>query len=299
MRWLGTAALLSSLVALSACGMAEEERSQPAGTLEPAPPIEAIDEPAPHWPPVAPDEEGWSTGYLAIMSQETQNELLCPEDPDECKPTAEQVAALHKKAEQQYEDMRPAEGTKPRAIARLASTERPTRLIAWRTVNGELCMQVEVGNAETSGTYGPFGPCAPFEPCDRMCLNRMSMAVGDGQDIVSLLGGSVAANGDELRVVFEGGTSARYPLTGPLVPGFDDTRVFLLDLGERLYQRLELLDDDEVIASTDIPRREIEAQKCFQRFPLRSPPPTETAPRDPNPELEACLRATPKDEGNG
>lgn len=303
MRWPVSVALLASLLTLTACGMAEGERAQPAGFLEPAPAIESIDEPAPDWPPAEREEQGASS--FVALDQETETRLLCRgAEPDECKPTSEELAAFRQKVQEQYEGMRPADGAKPRAIARLMSDDERTRstarFIAWRAASDELCMQVELGDPgeSHSGAFGPFGPCVPWWPCSQICLDRISNTVGNG--VISVLGGTVPAEGDELRVVFLDGTTSRYPLSGPLVPGFDDARVFMLDLGDRLHQRLELLEDGKVRASLDVPRREIESQLCFRRFPARSSNPTETVPPDPNPELAACLRnATRKDGGDG
>lgn len=299
MRWLVSVALLTSLLTLTACGMGEDERAQPAGSLEPAPPIESIDEPAPDWPPADREEQGVAS--IVVLDQETETRLMCPGvEPDECKPTSEELAAFRQKVQEQHVSMRPADGTKPRAIARLMSAEEGTRstatFIAWRSANDKLCMQVELGDAGKSqpGAFGPYGPCVPWWPCGQICLERISNTAGPGEDVVSVLGGTVPAEGNELRVVFLGGTSSRYPLRGPLVPGFDDARVFLLDLGERLVQRLELLEDGKLRASLDVPRQEIESQLCLRRFPAMK-----TVPQEANPELVACLRNARKDEGNG
>jgi hypothetical protein len=285
MRWLGSVALLSALLLLTACSALSNERSQPADSQEPAPPIESMNEVV----PVPPDVEGES-GKI-VFDQSYEEQLLCPyADPEDCKPAPELVEALRRQLQKEHEGMNPAEGEEQRAIARLPLTQDggAATLIAWRARNGRLCTKVEYRYPDRhefgiGGGYGPFGPCEPRISCGQICVQRVIRF----SRATAVAAGTVSSSGDQLRIVFLDGKGARYPLRGPVVPGFPERRVFMVDLGQRLYQRLELLVDDETRASVDILREEIEAQLCHRRFP------------HPNPELQACLRnASQEDKDN-
>lgn len=283
MRWLGLAALLSASLLLTGCSPLSDERTQPPDAQEPAPPIESMNEIVPV-PPGA--NEG---GGQIVFDQSYELELLCPDvEPEDCKPSRERVEELQRQLRKEHEGMKPA-GDEQRAIARLPSTQDgEATLIAWRARNGRLCTEIVYRYPDRTefgigGGYGPFGPCEPRMTCDQICVRRVirfSTATG-------VAGGTVSSRGDQLRIVFLDGKRARYPLSGPVVPGFPDHRVFMVDLAQRLYKRLELIADGKVTASVDVPREETEAQLCHRRFPL------------PNPELQACLReASRKDEAN-
>ncbi len=60
-------------------------------------------------------------------------------------------------------------------------------------------------------------------------------------------------------MTLDDGQVVTYELSGPLVPGFREYRVFMLDLGRDLSTRLELLHGTKVIAEEKQPRDVIEA----------------------------------------
>jgi hypothetical protein len=295
MRWLGSTALISAAFALTACGAAETERAQPAGSLEPAPQIEAIDEPAPPGSPfLEPLSEGESAeGSIYICAGES--------DSQECKPTPEAIAEMEKMAGLFRQAVRPAEDSRPRAFARLRITPRgpatTATMIAWRARSGKLCTSLALGDHVS---HGPSGPCVPEtqwrKACDALCLDRSGEGIRG--ELRYLLTGTVTARADELRITFVDGRAVRYPLTGPVVPEFPQYRAFMLDLGSQMYRRLELLREGDVLERSDVPQDQIKFDRCVREFPI--PPPgvaNEPVPTEPNPRLKACLRAPSGGDG--
>src|SRR5918992_229825 len=145
MRWLGSAVFLAVALVGAACGAAENERAQPSGSLEPAPQVEAIDEPAPSGSPfldspsAAESAEG-STYYICAGESDSQ----------ECKPTPEAIAEMEKMAGLFRQAVTPAEGSRPRAFARLRISPRglatTATMIAWRARSGKLCTSLALGD---------------------------------------------------------------------------------------------------------------------------------------------------------
>jgi hypothetical protein len=288
MRWLGSSALLTVALLVAACGAEENERADPAGSLEPAPQIEAIDEPAPPGSPFldspSQGESAYSSGYICAGVYDSQ----------ECKPTPEQIAEMEKMVGLFRKAVTPAEDSKPRAFARLRITPRgpatTATLIAWRARSGKLCTSLALRDHVS---HGPSGPCVPEtqwrNACDALCLDRSGEGVGG--ELRYLLTGTVTARADELRITFLDGRTVRYSLVGPLVPEFPEYRAFMLDLGSQMYRRLELLKEGEVLERSDVPQNQIRFDKCARRFPI--PPPgaeNEPVPTQPNPQLKECLR---------
>jgi hypothetical protein len=89
-------------------------------------------------------------------------------------------------------------------------------------------------------------------PCDPICVDPSSTGYESGA--LWYLGGVVSSRADEIRVGFAGRRAVRYPLTGPLVPGFPRYRVLLVDTGRRAASRLTLLRRGRAIASKLEPR---------------------------------------------
>ena len=298
MRSVAGILLVSVALLASGCGSAETRRAQPAEQLAPAPPIEAIDEPAP------------DTGVFnepELRRQAPGVHVICfgddaPPDPSDCKLTPE-LKAQGEKAEREFrEATEPADGVKPRAIARLALEQRgpstKATLVAWRARSGKLCTLLEVSDEKGGGGGGPGGPCVPERRnCGEICLEQS--AEGDGPELVYLLAGTVSAAADELGIELIDGRTVRYPLVGPRVPEFPNVRVFMLDLGSRPHRRLELRAGERVLDEVEVPQREIDAQLCFREHPMRFPDnPTEQEMKDPNPALAECLRKTYPEDGN-
>jgi hypothetical protein len=283
MKWLGSAALLLAVVALSACGTAENERAQPAGSLEPAPPIEAIDQPAPPLPfDSRPDGVEAST-YICTGA----------DVPGECTPTPEQIAEAEESARRYREAVAPAEDSKPRAFARLRITPRgpatTATMIAWTARSGKLCTGFAVGEEDIRGARGP---CVPGNRSREACADLCLELSGEGStpEFLYLLTGTVTSRAEDLRITFPNGQAIRYPLEGPIVPDFPEYRAFMLDLGTQRYRRLELLRDGEVIERSEVPQRQLDFDRCARKFPIPPPGAAEAGPEGPDPELQACLR---------
>jgi len=273
-------ALLAAGLLLTGCSLWNEEGGEPAGSLQPAPPVRSMNEIVPP-PPEDVDAD------VLVFDQNSVLERACPGvEPAQCKPSKERYEAVQRRLRQEHEAMDPAGGTEQRVIATLPlSRGGDAALIAWRARNGRLCVKVEIRYPDSTGIgigggWGPFDSCEPRSTCGQVCLARAT----EIPKTTGVLTGTVSSSGDELRVTFLDGERRRYPLRGPVVPGFPESRVFMLDLGPRLYERLELFADGKVSASVDTPREEIEVQLCFRRFRVSTP------------ELRSCLRKAAEED---
>ncbi len=288
--------LVAVALLATACGSAETQPAEPADQLAPAPPIEAIDEPAHSFFFEEPDADEGAVGRQLICFR------VDGEDED-CKLTPAELAEAERSEREFREATEPADDSKPRGIARLpvesGRSPATATLIAWRTRSGKLCTLIDVADEGGGGGGGPTGPCAPgTRKCGDICLERSGE--GDGADLVYLLAGTVWSGADELRIEFIDGNATRYPLVGPIVPEFPKARVFMLDLGPRLYRRLELLEDGKRLDEVEVSQSEIDTELCFREHPMSLPDdPLEPTTKDPNPELSACLsKAYPKEDKN-
>ena len=280
--------ILCSVLALSACGSSSTS-SRPAGekvqsTTSAA--IEAIDEPSPDsfwFDP--PDDVATSSEYMCLG-----DDAKPTSDRDACEPSPGVKDELRRQEEQFRQAIKPAKGIEPRAIAQLRLADRDpkarVRLVVWRSQAGKPCLVSEVQTKDGGGDGGPFGPCVPEPRCDKMCLDLSED--GSGLRTMYLVSGVLASEGDQLRMTLDSGRVITYTLSGPLVPGFPDYRVFMLDLGRDLYERLELLRGDKVIAEEKKSPGEIESMRCFERFPVEEMPSSSSEiERSP---LNQCLR---------
>jgi hypothetical protein len=255
------ALILCSVLALSACGSSSKS-SQPAET-QPAdtqpsisvpPEIEAIDEPAP------------DAGFKMPPDDVGSSSTLCLGD---CPPTPDHAEKFRRMEEEFEQAVQPAKGTEPRAIARLRLTARgPTaraRLVAWRNQSDKVCIETEVEDQDSGSSDGPSGPCVPESHCKEICLGLSGD--GSGSALRYLLSGIVASEADTVRMTLDDGRVVEYRLGGPIVPGFDEYRVFMLDLGRDLDQRLELRRGDKTIAEEKRSPVEIRMMRCDEDFP--------------------------------
>ena len=258
--------ILCSVLALSACG-SSSKTSQPADTQPAAnvpPAIEAIDEPAPDAGfEMPPDDVGSSSTYFCLGEGST----TVPEE--DCKPTPDQAEKFRRMEEEFEQAVQPTKGTEPRAIARLRLTARApdarARLVTWRNQSDKLCIETEVEDEDGGSSDGPSGPCVPDSRCNKICLGLSGS--GSGSATRYLLSGLVDSEADTLRMTLDGGRVVDYGLTGPIVPGFHEYRVFMLDLGRDLDQRLELRRDDKTIAEEKRSPFEIRMMRCDEDFP--------------------------------
>lgn len=231
MRFALILALLSCLVA-SSCGAASTQQAADETAVVAAPPIETIDE--------------WAhPGFAYLCREAFEADEPCEPSPE--GPIGELAQAI-----------RPAKDSEPRKIARLRLTARGPKseafLIAWRNRADKLCLADLVGE-DGSGGGGPFGPCLPegFGRCDAICLTLKGSGQKPGVERrLRTIIGVVASKADALRITFDDGEVITYELAGPVVAGFPEYRVFMLDLGRRKPARLELLAKEKVIATWKI-----------------------------------------------
>lgn len=280
MRFAPGLVLLSCLVATS-CGAASSREAAEDTVAVHAPPIEAINEPATDevdylWS--KPDDSG--TGHTsdaqATVRIGTSWSLCFDDEPDEeadepCEPSPEDIEKLRRSNEEFEQAIRPGKGSEARRIARLRLTSRRPKsqvfLIAWRNRGDKLCLADSEEDEEGGGSGGGVsGPCVPESHCGDICLSLSG--TGSGQQSLYTTSGVVASKADALRITFDDGQVVTYELTGPLVPGFPEYRVFMLDLGRGIEARLELLQKDGVIAEENRSRAEVEAMRCSEKtFP--------------------------------
>ena len=255
-------------------------RGKPAGDGSPA--IEAIDEPASIGLEMPPDDAASSSAYMCLGDEEETA-------PEDCKPTPDEAEKFRRIEEEFERAVKPAKGTEPRAIARLrlparAPTAR-TRLVAWRNQSDKLCIETEEEDENGGSSDGPSGPCVPDSPCKQICLGLSGS--GSGSASRYLLSGVVTSEADTLRMTLDGGRVVDYGLTGPIVPGFPEYRVFMLDLGRDLDEQLELLRDDQTIAEEKRSPIEIKMMRCNEDFPPVLP---SQSAQDPSSPLDECLK---------
>lgn len=267
MRFAPLLALLSCLVTCS-CGAASTQQAGSKSSAVPAPPIEAIDEPAADdveflWS--SPSEVAVTTHFFCLDGEPSETD-----DDEPCEPSPEQIEKLRRLGEEIEQAIRPARDSEPRKIARLRLAARGPRsqafLIAWRNRADKLCLADSDENEEGGGSGGAFGPCEPEGRCGAICL--IGSGTGSGQESLYSTSGVVASKADALRITFDDGHAVTYALTGPLVPGYREYRVFMLDLGRGIETHLELLQEGRVIAEEKRSRAEVRGRRCSERAPL-------------------------------
>lgn len=279
------------VLALSACGTATSEHS--AGdsqtTSLPSPSIEAIDQPSESWsglevdPDVATAKTSWSMCFddegTTSGGECASSATVCIGDCD----SPETVEKLQRREEELRRAVTPAKGSEARAIARLRLPDREPSsralLIAWRSQAGALCLASEEESADGGSGSGPHGPCVPEPHCTKICLDLSGSGTGGNTRYV--LVGVVASEGDSLRMTLDDGRVVTYGLSGPLVPGFRDYRVFMLDLGRDFYTHVKLLKGTKVIAEEKQPRVVIKSMRCSEKYPVDMPRTPEEAEKSP------------------
>jgi len=259
--------LLSCLVTCS-CGAADTQQAGEKSSAVPGPSIEAIDEPASddvEYLLSSPSDEAASTHFLCLDGDPDE-----PDDDAPCEPSPEQIEEFRQKAEEGGRAIQPAQDSEPRKIASLQLTARGSKsqafLIAWRNRAGKLCLADSHEDEEGGGGGGPFGPCVPEDRCGAICL--IGSGTGIGQESLYSTSGVVVSKADALRITFDDGRAVTYALTGPLVPGYREYRVFMLDLGRSIETHLELLQEGRVIAEEKRSRAEVRGMRCSERTTL-------------------------------
>ena len=271
--------LVCSVLALSACGSVTTQQAadKPQVASLPPPPIEAIDEPAADTWWGDESESGATGSALMCLGEDSKS------DDKACDPSPELKEEMRRQDEEFKRATTPAKGSESRAIARLRleqGAHARLLLIAWKSSPGELCLADEEEDDEGGGGGGPFGPCVPGGHCREICLTYSGSLVGN--EWVNTVAGVFPAKADLLRITFDGGRVSAYKLNGPLVPGFPEYRVFMLDLGDGLETRLQLFRGDTQIAEEKRSDAEIRMERCSRRNPVETMPSTrEEAEKSP------------------
>jgi hypothetical protein len=141
----------------------------------------------------------------------------------------------------------PAEGAVGTVVATLALSSVPqvqAALVAYPSRDRGTCWMIQVGR-EDRRDWEPF-ECIGDRNCPEICLMT---AHGDEPRAYGLLGGTVSGEGEEILLDFAEEDTARYALTGPLVPGLSGQRVFLLEIGDRALPRATILKAGKAIAA--------------------------------------------------
>jgi hypothetical protein len=262
--------VIAAALLAAGCGAVAEEPhdgGEPAGTLEPPPRIEAVDEaPTPHWIDGV-DAGGEVLGEGTVCSVGYFSDDATVEDdvpPKECgELSPEERAELDRQEREFRELVEPARDSEPRTIAKLDLVEdRVLSLVGWRAKSGRLCLAEWLSRPDGGGGSGPGGPCLGED--DPSCTASLCLGYGGyGAPVLWTLAGVVSSKGEELRVTFRSGTAKRYPLTGPLVRGFPEYRVFLLELGREQHAKLELLRAGVVVAEDEFPAELADLRDCL------------------------------------
>jgi hypothetical protein len=274
----GLAPLLLAAVLAAGCGSATAgpaNDGEPAGVLQAAPPIEAVDEPADSIALISlePDAHGDAARTETICSVVyAEDEPVAEPEPlpeagettsSSCDELSAEEKARFEELEREFRKrVEPAPGSEPRTIAKLRlSGERVLKLAAWRSTSGLLCFAEAVSEPDGGGGTGPGGPCLGED--DVACTAALCLeSSGHGPPMQWNLAGVVSSDGEELRITNSSGMVRRYPLSGPVVPGFPEYRVFMLGLGRDDYVKLELLRAGVVVAEQELPPWVVQLRKC-------------------------------------
>jgi hypothetical protein len=324
--------LLAGLVAvlvLAGCGTMTSRSSAPAGPVAPlaeAPPIQALDKAPPkevqrmldhEFAPLPADfgQRGASssgTGQVLLFSSGVDSWTaggVPTSTTSTTTLTPARIAAFRAEFDARRAAIEPAPGSAPRLVARLPLTGGGNALfVAWHNRDALLCIETQIADARGGGGGGgPTGPCVgtgqgQSEPhCAALCL----ASDGAGSDMAHetwVLSGTVAADADALDVTTADGTTAEYPLTGPVLGG-GDRRVFMLELGKVDWRKLTLLRGGQVVDEAAMPAFSAASEDCMVKVGPMPPPmppvPPVSGPIAPTAEMnawqtsfQACLTAS-------
>ena len=316
--------LLAGLVAvlvLAGCGaMASRSGAPaaPAARVADAPPIQAVDE-------APPEEVQWMLDdefapLPADFGQSGSSEMIVRltlvgvdswsssggSTSSSTTLTPAQIATFRAELDARRAAIEPAPGSPPRLVARLPLAGGGNAFfVAWRNHEALLCFETQIAYDPNSGGGGggASGPCAATgqgEPhCAALCLTSDGGGVSMA-DETWVLSGTVAPDADAIDVTTSAGTTAEYPLTGPLVAG-GDRRVFMLELGKADWRKLVLLRGGRVVDESTMPAMAAASEDCMTKVgPMPPPKPAETpgAQISATPEMQtwqasfqACLTA--------
>jgi hypothetical protein len=318
---------LATVFVLAGCGAAVERAADPVVPNVEAPPISRADEAPPDdvlfflktdFGEAGSSSSGSTTsmdfcsssaasgtGGITWTSSWSAYGPSCPQ------PTPEEQARMRAQ-EQRFQDaIRPAPGSAPRVVAKLALDGGAAELFtAWKNSSGALCWVADEVGPHGGGGGGPSGPCVReaeaamqgqsaqiTPPCDAICLESGGGSTDNGP-VTFVLAGTVAADAEAIRVTLAGGATATYPLAGPTVLD-TDRRVFMLHLGTHDWRKLELVRGDAVAETSTVPAIQAAFEDCGDQIGPRPEPPASAdqqamtdAMRPYDAKLTACVQAS-------
>ena len=326
--------LLAGLVAvlvLAGCGTMANRAGAPgapAARLADAPPIQALDDAPPAELQRMLDEElaplpadfgessssgsSSSNGGTTLSFRWGVDVVLspigAPHTSTTTTPTPEDIAKFRAELESRQAAIAPGKGSTPRMVARLSFAGAGNAyFVVWNNNDGLLCTDTWAtwASGANGGGFGggPSGPCADLGQSGIHCAALCLASSGGGSSLADetwVLTGTVAADADAIDVTTAAGTTAEYPLTGPLVAG-GDRRVFMLELGKTDWRKLVLLRGGRVVDESTLPTMAAASEDCTAEVaPMPPPKPPETPGGQiaATPEMETwqasfetCLRA--------
>lgn len=254
------AALVVALGLLTACGSVDEQEAGEIGAVEAteellaAPPIEAIDEPAPEGAldlvsaPIPHADDWVSDGGAGCVRVTYEVEGSAPIPEEKCP---EDVVALILADEAKA---LPAADANPRAVARLRLEDGGTFYVVEYQSRGRGTCAFVYGEDESglpSGGATGGMPCSlgGEQFCRELCVVPVLSAAGNRV----VLAGTVSASAESIRITFDDGYVARYPLEGPTLSTDPEQRIFMVEQSHGEHSRIELLEGGEVVASEEPP----------------------------------------------
>ncbi|HEX7526055.1 MAG TPA: hypothetical protein VF327_07080 [Gaiellaceae bacterium] len=292
--------LLAGLVAvlvLAGCGaMAGRSGAPaaPAGRVAVAPPIQAVDEAPPEqvqrvldyeFAPLPADfGETSSSGTTVWLTLVGVDSLSAGGSSTEISttPTPAQIATFRAELDARRAAIEPAPGSSPRLVARLPLAGGGNAFfVAWHNHEALLCFETQVAyDPNGGGGGGASGPCAATEQSAPHCAALCLTSDGAGSNMADetwVLSGTVAPDADAIDVTTSAGTTAEYPLTGPLIAG-GDRRVFMLELGKADWRKLVLLRGGRVVDESTMPAMVAASEDCMGKLGPMPPPKPPEAP---------------------
>lgn len=246
----------------NADGQASAARAAPKTdtVLRVRPPIQAVNRPAPEvlaFLEFDPDDFASSNAVCSLQTIEVvvpgsaATSASEPGDSTASKPCSE----ADMREEMRYErEVSLAPGSTPRALAELPLRAGGTAVfVEYLARSGRYCgfLYEEDGDGGVSGGDQSGPPCAREDGGCIVCIE----ATRAWEPVpYSLLSGTLPSDAEAVRLTFDDGSVASYPLTGPLMRSDPARRVFLVEVeGDPWYRRLEVLRDGVVVDAQEVP----------------------------------------------
>lgn len=299
MRWM-LAVAAGFVLAGCGSGMSGRPGGAPITADHPAPPIVAANETPPddiqwflnqdfkpHDSSSTDDQTGQGTADL-VCTQSGSTGSVTTECP---QPSPEDSAKMQAEDDQYTHAISPAAGGDPLVVAKLELGNGDELFFTeWTATTGAACWEIDEEGPGDGGGGGPSGPCrdaavqlaypddyarmSQYAPrCDALCLDSDSSGAADPATEDFRLEGTVPVDAEALRVTVAGGGTATYPLVGPRLSD-SSLRVFMVDLGNHDWRKLELIRNGSVASTLTMPAFQVTYEDCEQQvgpMPLDGP----------------------------